>query len=145
LVAVLVRQTPAPSQVRAGVNVVPAQVDATQVVPMAYRRQVPEPSQKPSVPHEAAPWSPHWFSGSWPAGTAVHVPTLPVSAHDWQVPVQAVAQQKPCAQKPELHSAAAPQAAPMGFLPQLPVMQVLGDVQSALLAHEVLHAAVPQI
>jgi hypothetical protein len=35
LVAVVVRQTPAPSQVRAGVKFVPAQVDATQVVPMA--------------------------------------------------------------------------------------------------------------
>ena len=141
--AVLVRQTPAPSQVRAGVNAVPTQVDATHVVPVAYRRQAAEPSQKPSVPHELAPWSVHWLSGSWPAGTAVHVPTLPVSAHDWQVPVQAVAQQKPCAQKPELHSAAAPQAAPIGFLPQLPAMQVLGDVQSALVVHEVLHAEVP--
>jgi hypothetical protein len=73
------------------------------------------------------------------------VPTLPVRAHDWQVPVQAVAQQKPWAQKPELHSAPAPHAAPMGFLPQLPPMQVFGEVQSLLLVHEVLHAEVPQI
>jgi hypothetical protein len=57
--------------------------------------------------------------------------------------VQAVEQQKPWAQKPELHSAAAPQAAPMGFLPQLPPMQVLGDVQSELAVHDVLHALVP--
>ena len=35
VVAVVVRQVPAPSQVRAGVNVVPLQVDAAQVVPMA--------------------------------------------------------------------------------------------------------------
>jgi hypothetical protein len=82
LVAVTVRQMPAPSQVRAGVNVVPAHVDAAQVVPLAYRRQPPEPSQNPSVPQLDAPWSAHWFRGSCPAGTAVHVPTLPVSAQD---------------------------------------------------------------
>ena len=53
--AVTVRQVPAPSQVRAGVNVVPTQVEAVQVVPFAYRRQPPEPSQKPSVPQLGAP------------------------------------------------------------------------------------------
>jgi len=73
------------------------------------------------------------------------VPIDPVSAHDWQVPVQAVAQQNPCAQKFELHSAAAPHAAPMGFLPQLmAALQVLGDVQSADVAQLVLQALVPQ-
>jgi len=142
-VAVTVRQVPPPSQVRAGVKVVPTHVEAAQVVPLAYRRQPPDPSQNPSVLHDDAPWSVHWFRGSCPAGTDVQVPTLPVSAHDWQVPVQAVAQQNPWAQKPELHSAAEPQAAPIGFLPQLPPMHVFGDVQSAFDAHDVLHAFVP--
>jgi hypothetical protein len=35
VVAVAVPQVPAPSQVRAGVNVVPEQVEAAQVVPLA--------------------------------------------------------------------------------------------------------------
>jgi hypothetical protein len=132
LVAVVVRQVPAPSQVRAGVNVVPEQVDATQVIPMACSRQPPLPSQVPSVPQLAAPMSAHWPSGSAPAGTALQVPTVPASAHERQVPAQAVAQQTPSSQKPELHSAAAVQAMPIGFLPQLPLTQELGALQSAL-------------
>jgi hypothetical protein len=74
----------------------------------------------------------HWLRGSWPAGTDEQVPSVPVSAHDRQVPVHAVPQQIPCSQNPELHSPAAAQVAPIGFLPQLPVMQVLGALQSPL-------------
>jgi hypothetical protein len=54
-VAVLVVQVPAPSQVRAGVKAVPAQVDGAQVVPIACRRHPPLPSQNPSVPQAVAP------------------------------------------------------------------------------------------
>jgi hypothetical protein len=61
----------------------------------------------------------------------VQVPTLPETLHERQVPVQAVPQQTPCAQKPLLHSASPPQAPPIGFLPQLPLMQLLGAMQSA--------------
>jgi hypothetical protein len=46
--------------------------------------------------------------------------------------VHALAQQTPCAQKPELHSAPAPHVAPIGFLPQLMLLQLFGDVQSVL-------------
>jgi hypothetical protein len=130
LVALLVAQVPAPSQVRAGVKVVPAQVEATQVVPIACSRQPPLPLQKPSVPQLGAPMSAHWFKGSCPAGTALQVPTVPASAQERQVPAQAVAQQTPSSQNVELHSAAEAQAAPIGFLPQLPVTQVLGALQS---------------
>jgi hypothetical protein len=144
LVAVAVPHVPAPSQVRAGVNVVPAQVDAAQVVPLAYRRQAPLPSQVPSVPQVDAPLSVHWLNGSAPAATDAQVPTVPVSAHDRQMPAQAVAQQTPCSQKPELHSPAAPHVAPIGFLPQLPARQVFGLVQSEAEAQVVLHAPVPQ-
>jgi hypothetical protein len=73
----------------------------------------------------------------------VHAPTEPASAHDLQVPVQAVAQQKPCAQKPELHSASAAHAALIGLRPQLPLLQVLGDAQSAAVVHDILHALLP--
>ena len=61
------------------------------------------------------------------------------------MPTQVVAQQTPCSQNPELHSPAAPQVAPIGFLPQLPLMQVFGLVQSALVVQLVRQApAAPQ-
>jgi hypothetical protein len=105
-------------------------------------RQAPLPLQVPSLPHEVAPPSVHWLAGvgSCPAGTFEHVPALPVSAQDRQVPVHAVAQHTPCAQLPELHSAAAVHAAPLGFLPQLIIAQVLGATQSALVAQVVRQA-----
>jgi hypothetical protein len=59
---------------------------------------------------------------------------LPGTAHERQVPLQSVPQQIPWAQKPELHSAALPQVAPTGFLPQLPLRQLLGGRQSLSLA-----------
>jgi hypothetical protein len=93
-------------------------------VPTAYLRQAPAPSQKPSSPHVAAPESLHWPCRSWPSGTFLHVPSLPGTAHDLHVPVQVVEQHLPWAQKPEKHSASAPQLVPGGFLPQLPAMHV---------------------
>ena len=74
----------------------------------------------------------HWLNGSAPAATEAQVPIVPVSPHDRQMPTQAVAQQTPCSQNPELHSPAAPQVAPIGFLPQLLERQVFGLVQSAV-------------
>jgi hypothetical protein len=129
--AVVVWQVPVPLQVRAGVNVDPEQLCATQIVPLAYSRQAPPPSQAPSVPQVEAPLSAHWPRGSAPAGTSVHVPAVPVMPHDRQAPEQAVRQQVPCSQKPLEHSACAVQAAPLGRLPQLPPVQTLGATQSA--------------
>jgi hypothetical protein len=105
-------------------------------------RQAPLPLQVPSFPHVVDPPSVHWVAGvgSCPAGTLAQVPALPVSAHDRHVPVHAVAQQTPCAQLPELHSAAAVHTAPLGFFPQLFIVQVLGETHSALVAHVVRHA-----
>jgi len=137
-------QVPVPLQVRREVSVAPVQLAAAHWVPETYRRQAPLPLQKPSVPQAAAPLSVHWLSGSCPAGTFVHVPTVPVSAHDWQVPVQAALQQNPWAQNPDAHSVPAPQAAPIDFLPQLPALQTLGLLQSAFVVQVVLHAPVPQ-
>jgi hypothetical protein len=57
------------------------------------------------------------------------------------MPEQAVEQQTPWAQKFELHSASVVQAAPFGFLPQLPLMQVLGARHSAF----VVHGIIPQL
>jgi hypothetical protein len=106
------------------------QLSAPHIVPEGYFRQAPLPSQVPSPPQLIAPSSVHCMSGSWLAGTLVQVPALDDSAHDLQVPEQAVAQQTPWAQKPELHSTSLPQVAPTGFLPQLPRLQVLGAMQS---------------
>lgn len=72
--------------------------------------------------------------GTEPEGTLVQLPTLPVTEQDLHVPVQAVAQQTPWAQKVELHSLPIVQVAPLGFFPQLIAMQLLGDRQSALVA-----------
>jgi hypothetical protein len=74
----------------------------------------------------------------------VHVPTDPASAHDWQVPAHAVAQQTPWAQTFDSHSPAAAHAAPSGFVVQLPPMQVNGATQSLLAVHVVRQAPAPQ-
>jgi len=98
------------------------------------------------VPQVAAPWATHWLAGSVPpAGTAVQLPALPVSAHDMQVDPQAVVQQTPCAQIPVLHSVPPAQAAPVDFSPQDPPVQTAGGAQSAFEAHVALQAAVPQV
>jgi hypothetical protein len=136
-------QVPVPLQVRVDVSVEPVQLAATQLVPAAYRRQAPMPSQVPSVPQVAAVTSVHWFSGSWPLGTFVQVPTVPEIAQDRQVPVQVVVQQTPWAQLPELHSVSPPHAAPIGLRPQLFPLHTFGDAQSAAVAQVVLQAAVP--
>src|SRR5262252_1750756 len=71
---------------------------------------------------------------------------LPGSAQERHVPVQAVPQQIPSSQKPELHSAALPQVAPIGFLPQLPALQLVGATQSASPAQMTMHLALlPQV
>jgi hypothetical protein len=93
------------------------------------------PSQKPSAPHVETALGAHWFNGSVPAGTAVHCPSPPGTAHDMHRPVQAVVQQMPCWQRFELQSSFVVQVTLTGRLPQLPLLQTLPLSQSALLAH----------
>jgi hypothetical protein len=65
-----------------------------------------------------------------------------VSAHDLQVAMHAVEQQTPWAQKPEEHSPASEQKAPLLFFPhELCASHVLGGTQSLLVPHEVKHLA----
>jgi hypothetical protein len=123
-------QVPFPSQVPARVSVPAVQVGAVQTVPAWYLRQAPAPLQKPSLPQPAAPWSLHWPSGSCPSGTFRQVPAEPARLHAWHVPVHAALQQTPCAQIPEAHSPPPAHAVPLGFGPQLPLVQTLGDTQS---------------
>lgn len=87
----------------------------------------------------------HWVVGFgvWPAGTGVQVPGVPVSTHDMQVPVQAVLQQTPCAQKPDWQTVPELQGDPGGSLPQLPPVQEFGETQSAFVVQVVLQAPVP--
>lgn len=125
---------------------VPAHDAAVHTVPLGQSRQWPAPSQSPSVRQPPAPVSVHCVAGvgALPAATGEQVPAEPASAHDRQVPVQAVSQQTPCAQNPDTHEAAVLQAAPGGSLPQLPFAQTLGATQSALVVQVALQAAVPQ-
>ena len=136
-------------QLAAGVSVDPEQVAAAQPVPEAYFWHAPLPSQKPFVPHVAAPVSVHWLVGLgfWPPGMDVQIPRVPLRLHDVHVPRQALLQQTLLTQNPEAQEGAIVQAAPSDSFPQLPVvvLHVVGAVQSVLAVQVVLQAAlVPQ-
>ena len=68
-----------------------------------------------------------------------------LSAQDWQVPVQAVAQQTDCEQNMDEHSAPVTQACPSGLRPQEPLLlQTAGEAQSELVVvQEFLHTLAP--
>lgn len=56
----------------------------------------------------------------------LQTPREVLSAHDLQVPWQAVWQQTPCSQKLWMHSAAFAQVAPSGFRPHDPLTHMAG-------------------
>ena len=72
-----------------------------------------------------------WAGSGLFAGTLVQVPIVPDSAHDRHALAQAVAQQTPCAQLPDMHSAPAEQNAPFGFRPHELPAHTLPDEQFA--------------
>ena len=127
------------SQRAAGCSAPALHESAPHVVLAAYLRHAPAPLHCPSRPQVVAPSSAHWPRGSMPSGIFRQVPSLPATAHDLHVPVQAAEQHRPCAQIAELHSASAPQAPPSGFLPQLLLTHVLGETQSASVMQLVRH------
>jgi hypothetical protein len=142
------RQLPAPSHVRASVAVLPevGQVGGAHWVPAAYSWQLPAPSQKPVFPQVVAPSAAHWPFGSMPsAGTGLHMPGVPASAHDRQPPLHAVVQQTPCAQKPLWQSPGSAQGAAGGRNPHEPLLQTLGAAQSASAVQVALQARVPHL
>jgi hypothetical protein len=141
---VTVWQVPVPLHVRAGVTVEPVHVAAAHCAPAPYRRHAPLPLHMPSVLQLATPRSAHWFSGSAPAATFVHVPRVPASAHDLHIAVHTDAQQMPCAQTLFAQSPSAVQVAPLGRLVHTPTEQMLGARQSPSMVHVVRHAPVPQ-
>jgi hypothetical protein len=131
-------QVPLPSQVAAAVKVVPdiGQVAAAQAVPCGYFWQAPA-WHLPSFPHFDAPTSVHWPAGSGsPVGTAVQSPIVPVIAHETHEPLQAVAQQTPCAHWPDWHSAGLEQKALFGLSPQELCAQTLPVEQLVSLPHD---------
>jgi hypothetical protein len=139
---------PAPSQVRASVAVVDpvGHEGGAHWVPAAYSWQAALPSQRPVIPQVAAPWVVHCPLGSVPpAAIGLQVPTEPTSPHDVQLPVQAVAQQIPSAQKPLWQSPGAAQGAPAGRRPHEPLLHTLGDAQSASARQVALQAATPHL
>jgi hypothetical protein len=140
-VAAGLRQVPAPSQAAPGVNVVPpaGQAAAAHDVPWAYFWQLPA-AHRPLVPQLAAPWSLQPPAGSGiPVGTLVQRPSEPESAHERHDPVQLVAQQIPCAQVADAHSALVEQEEPLGLRPHELPLQLFPVEHSALVAHEEKH------
>jgi len=88
----------------------------------------------------------HWPFGSVPpAVTGLHIPSVPTSAHEVQLPVQAVAQQTPCAQKLLWQSTAPAQLAPIGRSPHDPPLQTFGGAQSPSAVQVDLQAATPHM
>lgn len=71
----------------------------------------------------------------------VHVPTLPDRLQAWHAPLQALLQQTPSAQTPDVQSVPTPHAAPMPSLsPQRPVFVLqVTPTQSVLAVHDVAH------
>ena len=137
---------PAPSQLRGESAVVAfMHIGAPHCVPLMYLRHPPAPSQVPSLPQVEAAAIGHCdaTSGAPPAAIGEQVPTLPVSEHDMQVPVQAVLQQTLLTQFPDAQSVPEPDGhePPIGILPQLMLTQVFPVVQSAaVVVQVVLHA-----
>jgi hypothetical protein len=143
-------QTPAPLQVRADKATVELEhIGAAHWVPLTCLRHAPAPSQLPSLPHVDAAAAGHCeaTSGGAPGPIGEHVPTLPVSEHDMQVPVQALLQQTLLTQNPESQSELTPlgQAPPMGILPQLLLTHVLPLVHWDVAVQVVRHAVVLQV
>ena len=122
-----------------------AHFSAPHTVPVAYFEQPPAPSQRPFVPHVAAPWSLQMLRLSTVfAATVVHVPRADCNAQLRHAPSQATLQHTPSTQKPDAQSAAFVHAPPFVSRPQLWLAQAMPGAQSALVVHVVLHAPAEQ-
>lgn len=131
------------------------QLSPRQTVPVGYVWHPPCPLQRPLVPHDPAPLSTQIRSASVTpratrgsgvlAGTFVQRPRALGNAQNWHLPVQAVLQQTPSAQKPLRHSAPFEHVWPGPFFPQLPPWHVLGATHSELLPQDPRQAASAQV
>jgi hypothetical protein len=120
-------QLPVPLHVCAKVSIVPLHEAAWHTVPLGQSWQA-APLHTPLVPQVLMLAIAHWFFGSVPEVTALHVPFgWPVSAFEQarQVPVQALLQQKPSTQLPLWHWWFAPHAPPCAtFARHMPLAPV---------------------
>jgi hypothetical protein len=142
-------QVPAPSQVRAVVNVETLHDAATQIVPTVYLRHAPLPSHVPSRPQVDIGSTVHSLSGSVPPMMPRQRPlawAVFEPAHAMQPPVHALSQQKPSTQAPVEHWEGSVQAEPWAFtVVQMPPRQAKPEVHSAFDVHEILHAVAPHV
>jgi hypothetical protein len=126
------RHVPSPSQAPTGVNIEPVHEELPQLVDVGALAQAPRPSQRPVNPHGGAGVQPPCGSMS-SAGTGWHVPAVPSTLHERQLPQLEEAQQTPSMQLPLSHSLPAAQICPKAFLPHAPALQTLSPEQSASL------------
>lgn len=145
-------QLPRPSQLAAGVKVLPLQLACRQPVDVDQGRHAPAPLHVPSFPQFPLDGlvATHRPRGSAPPdATGEQVPTLPETLQLMQVPalpeasVQAELQHTPSVQKAEAHWLPAVHEEPAGFSPhELLLPQVLEPTQSVVCVaavHEVRH------
>jgi hypothetical protein len=97
---------------------------APHTLPTLSRAQPAAPSQP--FEHASSRQAPE--GSAPPRWTFEQIPSLPATAQDMQVALQAVAQQRPCAQMSLVQSAALLHRAPSARLPQSPAVQMLGAV-----------------
>ena len=126
-------QVPAPSQVPAGVNVLPRQVAVSQLVLVGAYWQAPAPSHRPVSPQGGAAAQRPPVSMS-PAGIGWQEPALPATAQERHVPQLAAPQQTPSTQWALSHSASPPHCWPSRLSPQAPPVQTFGGAQSLFVA-----------
>ena len=115
-------QAPAPLQLPTGVNVDPLHEAVPQLVVVGPLRQAPFPSHLPLNPQGGFGAQPPCGS-IWSAPTGLHIPAMPATLHDWQLPHMTEAQQTPSTQLPLSHSPAPAQSWPRRFSPQEPALQ----------------------
>jgi hypothetical protein len=78
----------------------------------------------PFVPQVSGACAAQTSAGSGASfATLVHTPIEPASAQDLQAVLHAVVQHTPCAQMPDPHSEPSEQKAPIGFTPQVRLLQ----------------------
>jgi hypothetical protein len=128
---------------RVSVLAIVSQRGSRQTVPSRYFWQPPWPSQRPSLPQLAGPWSRQALAGSFspraarwsmaPARTGRQRPRASGLAQNVQGPVQALSQQTPSTQNFEAHWSLLVQSCPAPLGPQLPVTQLAGAMQSSAL------------
>jgi hypothetical protein len=143
-VVVAVGQLPAPSQLAAAVATPFAQLAARHEVVAGALAQAPPAAQAPVLPHGGAATQ---RESVVPAASAEQVPLVPpvlAAEHAVQAPVQAVLQQNPSTQLPEVHWLAAVHAVPFAaFAVQVVPEQKSPEMQSVSAAQLVLQAVAP--